>query len=46
MKIPWPSPDERQFSNLLMVEQPNGNFADTVHASISSMHGMWRSLPV
>lgn len=22
--------DERQFSNLLMVEQPNGNFADTI----------------
>ncbi len=22
--------DERQFSNLLFVEQPNGNFADTV----------------
>lgn len=22
--------DERQFSNLLLVEQPNGNFADTI----------------
>ncbi|MBZ4364869.1 phenylacetate-CoA oxygenase subunit PaaI, partial [Mycobacterium tuberculosis] len=22
--------DERRFSNLLLVEQPNGNFADTI----------------
>lgn len=38
--------DERQFSNLLLVEQPNGNLPTPLHASISSMHGMWRSLPV
>lgn len=31
MKIPLAfTRDERQFSNLLLVEQPNGNFADTI----------------
>lgn len=34
--------DERQFRNLLLVEQPNGNFADTIAASSLSMSGMWR----
>ena len=31
--------DERQYSNLLLVEQPNGNFADTSPASSLSMSG-------
>lgn len=37
--------DERQFSNLLLVEQ-TAILPTPLHASISSMHGMWRSLPV
>ena len=33
--------DERQFSNLLLVEQPNGNFADTIARQyfIDAWHG-------
>jgi ring-1,2-phenylacetyl-CoA epoxidase subunit PaaC len=36
--------DERQFCNLLLAEQPNGNFADTLLASFLSMSGTWRSM--
>lgn len=34
--------DERQFRNLLLVEQPNGNFADTLARQFLSTSGTWR----
>lgn len=38
--------DERQFSNLLLLNNQTAILPTPLHASISSMHGMWRSLPV
>lgn len=36
--------NERQFCNLLLAEQPNGNFADTLARQFLSMSGTWRSM--
>ena len=38
--------DERQFSNYCWLNNQTAILPTPLHASISSMHGMWRSLPV
>lgn len=47
MKIPWPSPETSASSaTYCWLNNQTAILPTPLHASISSMHGMWRSLPV